>query len=167
MKKTLSCVGLVLVLTVFGFVQTAAAFERGPKENRGAGGPQQSHGEHSSGEKSKPGFREDRGRQEVRFQQPAHHYERRLPAGYHTLKIANMILYYLNGIFYQSTPYGYQVVTAPMDAIVRDLPPGYYQILYGGTTYFVYNNVCYLRGPMGYTMVTPPQGVMFPVQTGW
>lgn len=166
MKKTLSCIGLVLVLSVFGLTQTAAAFEQGSRENRVSRESQRSHGEHSPRERSGVGFREDHGRQEVRFQRPVH-YERRLPAGYRTLKIANRILYYLNGLFYQSTPYGYQVVTAPMGAIVRELPFGCYQILYGGTIYYVYNNTYYVQQPMGYSIVTPPQGVMIPAQTGW
>ena len=83
------------------------------------------------------------------------------------MKIANMLLYYLNGIFYQSTPYGYQMVTAPTGVMVSALPSGYYQIFYGGTTYYVANNTYYVQGPMGYNVVTPPQGIMFPVQTGW
>ena len=166
MKKTLSCMSLVLALSIFGFTQTVAAFEQGPRENRISRDPQQSHGEHSSREESKPGFKEDRDRQEVRFQPPVH-YVRRLPANHRTMKIANMILHYLNGIFYQSTPYGYQVVTPPIGTIVGELPPGYYQIFYGGITYYVYNNTYYVRGPVGYNIVTPPQGIMFPVQTGW
>ena len=162
MKKTLRGIGLILILSILGFVQTAAAFEQGSRESR------QSHREPSPGGAFKQGFREDHNRREVRFQQPVH-YERRLPEGYRTLKIANRILYVLNGIFYQSTPYGYEVVTAPRGAIVRELPPGYYQIFYGGTTYYVVNNTYYVQGPMGYSIVTPPpvQMVMFPAQTGW
>ena len=142
------------------------AFEQGPKGTHASREPQQSRGEHSTRGEPKPAFREVHNRQEVRFQQPAH-YEHRLPTGYRALRIANTILYCLNGIFYQSTPFGYQVVTAPMGAMVGELPPGYYQILYGGITYYVYNNTYYTRGPMGYNIVTPPQGVMFPIRTGW
>ena len=166
MKKIFGCIGLVLVVSVFGFVQPAAAFERGARENGVSREPQPSHGERSPREEFKSGSREDHGRQEVRFQQRTH-YEHRLPAGYRTLKIANMIFYYLNGIFYQSTPYGYEVVTSPMGPIVKELSPGYYQIFYGGTTYYVCNNTCYVQGPMGYSIVTPPQVVMFPTRTGW
>jgi len=158
--------GLVLALSIFGSTQTVAAFDQGSRENRNARAPQQSHEERSSGRVSKSGFKEDHGRQEVHFQPPVH-YERRLPAGYRTMKIANTLLYYLNGVFYQSTPYGYQMITAPRGGIIGELPPGYYQILYGGSTYYVYNNTCYVRGPMGYNIVTPPQGMAFPVQTGW
>ena len=104
MKKKLSRMGIVLALSVFVFVQTAAAFEKKPKESRVSRTPQQSHEEHSSRGGSKPGLREYQGHQELRFQEKAH-YERRLPEGYHTMKIANIIRYYLNGIFYQSTPY--------------------------------------------------------------
>ena len=166
MKKILGCMSLVLVLSIFGFTQTAAAFQQGSRENRGSREPQQTYGKQSPKGSSGAEFRKNPSRQEVHFQQPAH-YERRLPAGYRTLKIANMILYYLNGIFYRSTPYGYETVTAPMGATVGALPPGYYQMLYGGTTYYVYNNIYYVRRPVGYSIVTPPQGVMMPVQTIW
>ena len=166
MKKTLSCIGLVLVLNIFVSVQTAAAFGQGPHENRASKKPQQSQGEPSPKGSSPLGFREEPRHQEVRFQQPTR-YEHRLPAGYRTLKIAERILYYLNGIFYQPTPYGYQVVTAPMGARVGALPPGYYQVMYGGIPYYVCNNTYYVQGPMGYSIVTPPQGIMPPVPTGW
>ena len=166
MKKILSCMGLVLALSVFGFSQSAAAFEPRARENKVSRESQRSQEEHSPRGESKSGFREDHGRQEVRFQQPVH-YERRLPAGYRTMRIADRILYYLNGIFYQSTPYGYQVVNAPMGTMTGQLPPGVYQISYGGITYYVYNNTYYVRGPLGYSIVTPPQAVMFPGQTGW
>ncbi len=166
MKKTLSCIGLAIVLSISGSIQTAAAFEQGSRENRAPKETQRSHVGQASREESRSGFRREQGHQEVRFQRPAH-YERRLPAGYRTMKIANMLLYYLNGIFYQSTPYGYQMVTAPTGVMVSALPSGYYQIFYGGTTYYVANNTYYVQGPMGYNVVTPPQGIMFPVQTGW
>ena len=163
MKKILGSIGLVLVLSIFGFTQTAVAFERDAREGHASKELRQSPPRGGSG----AGFREDHSRQEVRFQKPVH-YERHLPAGYRTLKIANRVLYYLNGIFYQSTPYGYEVVTAPMGAILRELPHGYYQILYGGTAYYVYNNTYYIRGAMGYNIVTPPpQVVMFPFRAGW
>jgi hypothetical protein len=166
MKKILSGISLVLVLSVFGFVQTAAAFEQGSRENRTARESRQVRGEHSPRGGFPSGFREDRGRREVRFQQPVH-YERRLPIGYRTLRIANRILYCLNGIYYQWTPFGYEVVTAPVGAIVRELPPGHCQIFYGGAIYYVYNNAYYVREPWGYNLVTPPQGVMCPIQAGW
>ncbi len=166
MEKTSSRAGIVLALSIFVFVQTAAAFEQKPRESRASRTPQQSHEEHFTRGASKPEFKEDHGHQETRFQEKSH-YEHHLPAGYRTLKVANIIRYYLNGIFYQSTPYGYQVVTAPMGMMVRELPPGYYQIFYGGTTYYVANNTYYVQGPMGYNIVTPPQGAMFPAQTGW
>ena len=168
MKKIFGCIGLVLVLSVFGSIQTAAAFDRGAKDNRITREPQNSHGERSPRGGSDSGFREERDHREIRNQPPAHHYERRLPAGYRTLKLANMILYYLNGMFYQSTPFGYEVVNAPMGAVVGQLPPGYYQIFYNGTMYYVYNNTYYVQGPMGYNIVPPPsQAVMLPVRAGW
>ena len=80
------------------------------------------------------------------------------------MRIANTLFYYLNGIFYRSTPYGYQIVSAPMGTVVRELPYGHYQVWYGGTPYYVYNNTYYTWGPMGYRVVMPPvQGVMLPL----
>ena len=160
MKKILSCIGLMLVLSVFGSARTAAAFGQSAWEYRTSRVQEPSHEERSP--------RENAGHREVRFQGPAHHYERRLPAGYRTLRIANRILYCLNGIYYQWTPYGYEVVTAPVGVIVRELPPGYGQIFYGGTTYYVYGNAYYVRGPLGYNFVTPPsQVVLCPARTVW
>ena len=167
MKKTLRSIGLVLILGFFGFVHSAAAFEQGARENRDSRKPQPSQEEHYPRGESRLGFREGQNHREICFQQPIH-YEHHLPTGYRTLKLANRILYYLNGLFYQPTPYGYAVVTAPVGAIVRELPPGYYQIFYGGTPYYVYNNTYYVQGPMGYHIVTPPsQMVLFPAQVGW
>jgi hypothetical protein len=168
MKKILSWIGLALVLSVFGSVRTAAAFGQSAWEYRTSRVPEQSHEERSPRGESRSGFRENLGHREVRFQRPAHHYERQLPVGCRTLRIANRILYCLNGIYYQWTPYGYEVVTAPVGAIVRELPPGYCQIFYGGTLYYVYNNAYYVRGPLGYNLVTPPsQIVLCPTRTVW
>ncbi len=168
MKKTLSCIGLFLVLSVFGSVRTAAAFGQSAWEYRTSRVPEQSHEERSPKGESRSGSRENLGHREVRFQRPIHHYEHRLPAGYRTLRIANRILYCLNGIYYQWTPYGYEMVTAPVGAIVRELPPGYSPIFYGGTTYYVYNNAYYVQGPLGYNLVTPPsQMVLYSTRTGW
>lgn len=165
-RKTLSCIGLIFVLSILGSIQTATAFERNARESHVSREPRQSE-EHSSQGKSGSGLRESPGRREVRSHRPAR-YEHRLPTGYRTLKTANRILYYLNGIFYQPTSYGYEIVNAPMGAIIGELPPGYYQILYGGTTYYVYNNTYYVQAPVGYSVVTPPSPrVMFPAQTGW
>ena len=162
MKKTLSYISIVLVLTLFGFTQTAAASERDTRKSHPAFEGRQSHEEHSAGRGPGEGFREAPEHREVYFR-PAAHYERRLPAGYRTLRIANRILYYLSGIFYQSTPFGYEVVSAPPGVIVGTLPHGYSQILYGGRIYYVCNNTYYVQGPMGYSVVmSPSQGVMFP-----
>lgn len=153
MKKTFVRIGLVLVLSLGVFIQNATAFESRKHEDRNSARPQLSRGEQK--------------RHDVR----SHHhprYERHLPAGYRTLRMANRVLYYLNGIFYQSTPYGYQVITAPMGTVVRELPYGCYQVWQGGTVYYVFNNTYYTRGPMGYRVVMPPaRGIMFPVQARW
>jgi hypothetical protein len=167
MKKTLGCIGLVLVLSVFGFTQTAAAaFERDARGGHAPKEPRQSREKISPGQGAEARVMAGHHHQEVRPQRSVH-YERRLPAGYLTLRIADMMLYYLNGIFYQSTPYGYEVVNAPMGAVVSQLPPGYYRILNGYTPYYVYNNIYYVRGPIGYVVTPAPQVVMLPAQSGW
>lgn len=88
------------------------------------------------------------------------HYYPSLPLGYLTLKIADMIYYYSGGTYYQYTPSGYAVVSAPVGAVIQELPPWYRQIPYGKTTYYFYNNTYYVQEPAGYTVVTPPSPVV-------
>jgi len=165
-KKTPICVSLIIVLSIFGSTQTAAAFERNAQERHAAKEPRKSYEEHLSQREAGPGLKKDPSRRDVHAQRPPR-YEHHLPEGFRTLRIANRVLYYLNGIFYQLTPYGYAMVNAPLGAVVGELPPGYYQILYRGTIYYVYNNTYYAQVPMGYSVVTPPPMIMLPTQVGW
>lgn len=87
-------------------------------------------------------------------------YLRALPPGYVTLRIADMTYYYLSGVYYQSTPSGYVVVTAPRGAVIRELPPWHRRIPYKETVYYFYNNTYYVQEPAGYTVVTPPPEVV-------
>lgn len=167
MKKAISCIGFALVLSIFGLIQTASAEERGARREPPQKGIRQSREARSPKKESRLELRKDHNRQEVRFNRPAHYYKHRLPAGYRALKIRNAIFYYLNGIYYQWTPYGYQAVNAPLGAVIGQLPPGYYQIWYGGNIYYVHNNTYYVRQPVGYTVVTPPQGIILPAQVHW
>ncbi|MBU9888994.1 MAG: hypothetical protein KTQ49_03890 [Candidatus Omnitrophica bacterium] len=93
------------------------------------------------------------------FRRPFHYYHS-LPRGYLTLKIANEVFYYLDGMYYRYTPAGYVVVTAPRGAMVPVLPPYYRQIPYEGKTYVYYNSTYYVQEPAGYTVVTPPPQVV-------
>lgn len=140
MKKMLFPTLFGLFLTLFSFVQTSEAREI-----------------------SRGGHRPGNDRREVRhdynFRRPFHYYHS-LPRGYLTLRIANELFYYLDGMYYQSTPAGYVVVTAPRGAFVLALPPYYRQIPYEGRTYVYYNNTYYVQEPAGYTVVTPPSQVV-------
>ena len=124
MNKTLSCIGLVLVLSVFGFTQTATAFEQTARGGHAPGELRPSHEQPPLRGGARTSFREDHNRPEAHFQRNVP-FEHRLPEGYRTLKIANMILYYLDGIFYQPTPYGYVVVTPPPQAVMFPVQTGW------------------------------------------
>lgn len=98
-------------------------------------------------------------RYEVFNHRPLHYYPA-LPLGYRTLRIADRLYYYASGTYYQYTPSGYVMVSAPAGAVIRELPPWYRQIPYGKTTYYFYNNTYYVQEPAGYTVVTPPPQVV-------
>ncbi|HNX68633.1 MAG TPA: hypothetical protein PLL75_05860 [Candidatus Omnitrophota bacterium] len=143
MKKILVSILAVITLGVFGFSNTAVAFDRNPK------GGHDPHGDF----RGRPERHDDHNGRPFR-------YFPYLPVGYLTLRIADMIYYYSGGTYYQYTPSGYVVVSAPMGAVVPALPPYYRPIPYGGKTYFFYNNTYYLQEPTGYNVVTPPPQVV-------
>lgn len=91
---------------------------------------------------------------------PGPHFYRNLPPGYVSLRIADMLYFYLGGIYYQETPSGYVVVPAPRGAIVPILPEPYKVIPYQNTNYYYYNNTYYVQQPSGYAVVTPPTQVV-------
>ena len=66
-----------------------------------------------------------------------------LPEGYETTMVGNDEYYYYGGVFYVLTDQGYQVVAAPIGAIVTELPVGAVDQQINGEDLFVYNNVYY------------------------
>jgi hypothetical protein len=167
MKKLSKTIGLIIVVSVLGFTQTAFAFDQTDRDGRGPKEMRPSHARLAFKEVRSEN-RANHNPREIHFQSPVRHYEPSLPTGYRTLKIANRIFYYLSGIFYQSTPYGYKVVTAPRGVVLTELPMGCIRVIHEGIIYYVHNNVYYVQGPLGYSIVTPPpQVVMVPSPMGW
>lgn len=142
MKKILTAMFLVLALSSFSFTPWAFA-NRDP------------HGKPHGG----PDPRGGHDRHEMYYYRP-YRYSPYLPLGYLTLRIADMIYYYSSGTYYQSTPSGYVIVTAPRGAIVPEIPAYCRRIPYREKTYFFYNNTYYVQEPAGYTVVTPPPQVV-------
>lgn len=91
---------------------------------------------------------------------PRPYYHRSLPWGCLPLRVANMLYYYLEGTYYQETPSGYVMVSAPRGAIITTLPERHKVIVYDNTDYYYYNSAYYVKQPIGYTVVTPPPSVV-------
>ena len=79
-----------------------------------------------------------------------------LPAGYVTIRLADVMYYYCDGVYYTHTPSGYVVVSAPVGATVTGLPDGYRTLVYDHATYYIYDRAYYVKDPGGYVVVTPP-----------
>jgi len=82
-----------------------------------------------------------------------------LPPGYSQVYVAGNPYYYDQGVYYQSAPSGYLVVTPPVGAIVAQLPPGAEGIPYGPTVYYYGAGAFYVQTPQGFMVVTPPPGM--------
>lgn len=91
---------------------------------------------------------------------PRPYYHRDLPWGYVTLRVADMLYYYLEGTYYRETPSGYVIVSAPRGAMITALPERHKVIVYDNTDYYYYNNTYYVKQPAGYAVVTPPPSVV-------
>lgn len=92
------------------------------------------------------------------FRQP--YFYRHLPPGFLALQIADELFYYAEGIYYQETPSGYVIVSAPRGAVITRLPERHKVIVYDNTDYYYYNDAYYVKEPQGYTVVTPPPQVV-------
>ena len=57
--------------------------------------------------------------------------------------VGNDTYFYYGGVFYIYTGSGYQVVAAPIGAVVTQIPDGAVQQDIDGQTYLVYNNTYY------------------------
>ncbi|MFH1799761.1 MAG: DUF6515 family protein [Candidatus Omnitrophota bacterium] len=137
MKKMLSVLGIVLVMTVSGWTPSAEAVERGtPGRNP-----------------------DDTRRSHITSVHRPVYYVRRLPAGYRKLKAANVVYYHRNGVFFRSTLFGYQWVRAPLGVAFRTLTAPL-RVSVGKITYFVCNDTYFIRKPAGYFVASSP-GTIF------
>ncbi len=82
-----------------------------------------------------------------------------LPPGYAPIYVGSTPYYYDEGVFYESAPSGYTVVTPPIGALVPVLPPGAEAIVVGPTVYYYAAGAFYLQQPQGYVVVRPPLGI--------
>jgi hypothetical protein len=130
-----------LILSVF-----CSAGAKDSYAERGEG-----HGDARSGHSDRPSFHRS---------YPRPYYYRSLPWGCVPLRVADMLFYYLEGTYYQETPSGYVIVSAPRGAMIAALPERHKVIVYDKTDYYYYNNTYYVKQPAGYTVVTPPPSVV-------
>lgn len=76
--------------------------------------------------------------------------------------VNNEQYHYDNGVYYAPASNGYQVVPAPIGAVVNTLPEGYATIpVSGGGSYFYYGGDYYVQTVANsYRVVDPPMGVV-------
>jgi hypothetical protein len=73
----------------------------------------------------------------------------------------NQRYWYDDGCFYLPQNGGYDVVAAPLGAIVTSLPPGYETpVASDGQTYYYYAGVFYVQTGQGYQVVAAPPGAV-------
>lgn len=82
-----------------------------------------------------------------------------LPQGYSQIYVAGNPYYYDQGVYYQTGPSGYVVVSPPLGAIVPQPPPGAETIPYGATVYYYVAGAFYVQQPQGFMVVAPPPGI--------
>ncbi len=157
--------------------ETPRAFEHGGGEHRGFAGP--IGGEHRGFEHSEAPHRDfDREMREHRhldidadrrhgffwFGWHPGMVINTLPPDYTPLYVGPTPYYYDQGVYYESSPSGYVVVTPPIGAIVPQLPPGAEAIPVGPTVYYYAAGAFYVQQPQGFMVVAPPLGVTVSMQ---
>ena len=95
------------------------------------------------------------------------HEVRYLPPRHREIRVSGHPYYYASGMFYQPSPQGYVVVSAPIGARVNMLPPGYISFGFGTSRYFYVNTTYYLwsNQTREYVVVEKPPGADAAVQT--
>lgn len=79
----------------------------------------------------------------------------------------NQRYYYDDGCYYLPQNGGYEVVAAPIGAIVAALPPGYETPVVDDVNYFYFGGVFYVYTGQGYQVVAaPPGAVIYQLPTG-
>jgi hypothetical protein len=74
--------------------------------------------------------------------------------------LANQAYYYDDGVYYEPYNGGYNVVAAPVGAIVASLPPGYETVQVGDDTFLYYGGTFYVQTDQGYQVVVAPDGAV-------
>lgn len=69
-------------------------------------------------------------------------------------------IYYDDGVFYQHSNRGYEVVAAPLGAIVPSLPDDCYEFIVEDTPYFYYAGVFFTEVENGFQVVQAPIGAI-------
>ena len=90
------------------------------------------------------------------FYPPHGHRLKVLPPGHRPIHFGPSFYFFTNGIFYRQIIDGYEVVAAPVGAIVPLLPAAAVLITIGAISYYTYADVYYKKVPDGYLVVKPP-----------
>ncbi|MGX5818907.1 DUF6515 family protein [Chitinophaga lutea] len=77
------------------------------------------------------------------------------------VSVNNQKYHYDQGVYYSQQSNGqYQVVPAPVGAVVSSLPSGYSVSNVDGESYYYYNGAYYTKSGSSYTVVSPPEGAV-------
>jgi hypothetical protein len=90
------------------------------------------------------------------FYPPHGHRIKVLPPGHRPIHFGPSFYFFTDGIFYRQAIDGYEVVIAPVGAIVPLLPAAAVLITIGALSYYTYADVYYQKVPEGYMVVAPP-----------
>jgi hypothetical protein len=83
-----------------------------------------------------------------------------LAADAYLFSLANQSYYYDDGVYYEPTSGGYDVVAAPIGATVSSLPPGYETIMVDSSYYYYYGGTFYINTGQSYQVVQAPPGAI-------
>lgn len=83
-----------------------------------------------------------------------------LAADAYYFSLANQAYYYDDGVYYEPYNGGYNVVAAPIGAMVATIPPGSETVQVGDQTYIYYGGTFYVQGDEGYQVVAAPDGAI-------
>jgi len=76
------------------------------------------------------------------------------------IAINNAQYHYYQGVYYQPVNGGYQVVAAPVNAVVPSLPQGFVIINLAGVNYYYFGGIFYVLSDNRYTVVPAPSGAI-------
>jgi hypothetical protein len=94
------------------------------------------------------------------FFHPVGFFSLRLGSAAISIALNSRTYWYDQGVYYEPYNNGYQVVTAPDGAYIRQLPYGYSTIELGGNTYYYFAGTFYATGPQGFYVTTAPPGAI-------